>query len=238
PSGLFDTHDRQVRWIQQPHLHKQRGLVPPDVLMRNFPILEFHDNDVWKFDFFPRWRNPWQQVIPLCVVSEAHNEFVHHLVFANGAGDGCHLRIFGDLVYKVLAVKATDFPATEAPRESSDAVHIRLGHHGFHRGVNIKIGKLSRDVSIEERAQIGRFRGVGGGYRHFSLVRIQGFHNSVLLFIYVTFELHSIGWKTRAYDVPDPPNFHAYSFKCCSTTRGGQLLRWIIESRAGKKVAA
>ena len=43
-------------------------------------------------------------------------EFVDDLVFSDGAGDGRHLRIFGDLVYEVLAVKATDFPAAEAPR--------------------------------------------------------------------------------------------------------------------------
>jgi len=31
--------------------------------------------------------------------------------------------------------------------------------------------------------------------------------------------LHSIGWKTMACDVPDPPNFHAYSFKVLATDR-------------------
>src|SRR5215471_5025752 len=133
--------------------------------MRDFSILEFHYHDVRQIDFLSSWRDPWQEVIPLCVVSEAHNEFVDDLVFSDGAGDGRHLRIFGDLVYEVLAVKATDFPAAGAPRQSSDAVYIRLGHHGFHRGVNIKIGKLSRDVSVEERAEIGiRVRGKHGPF--------------------------------------------------------------------------
>jgi hypothetical protein len=88
-------------------------------------------------------------------VSETHNQFVHDLVFADGAGYGRHLRIFGDLVYEVLCVKATDFPTANATRQGSDAVDIRLGHHGFHRGINIKIGKFSRNVPVEERTEIG-----------------------------------------------------------------------------------
>ena len=58
--GLFDPDHRQLRWIQQSDLDEQRGLVPPDVLMGNFPVLEFHHHDVRQFDFLPGWRNPWQ----------------------------------------------------------------------------------------------------------------------------------------------------------------------------------
>ena len=113
--GLFDPDDRQACWVQQPDLHEERGLVPPDVLMCNLPVLESHYHDVRKFHFLSSWRDPWQQVIPLCVVSKTHNKFVHYLVFADGAGDGRDLRIFGDLIYEVLAVKTTDFLAAGAP---------------------------------------------------------------------------------------------------------------------------
>ena len=37
-SGLFDPDHRQVRRVQQSDLDEQRSLVPPDVLMRNFPV--------------------------------------------------------------------------------------------------------------------------------------------------------------------------------------------------------
>src|SRR5215471_17501874 len=124
--------------------------------MRDFPILKFHYHDVRKIDLLSSWRDPWQQVIPLCVVSEAHNEFVDDLVFSDGAGDGRHLRIFGDLVYEVLAVETTDSFAPEASRHDGNAVDIGFGDHRFHGGVNIKIGKLTRDVAVEERTQIGR----------------------------------------------------------------------------------
>src|SRR5215471_16751810 len=91
--------------------------------MRNFPVIEFHYHDVRKFHFLPSWRDPRQQVIPLCVVGEAHNELVHDLVFADSAGDGSHLRIFGNLIYEVLAVKAADALAPEASRHDRNAVH-------------------------------------------------------------------------------------------------------------------
>lgn len=44
-------------------------------------------------------------------------------------------------------------------------MYIRLGHHSFHRGADIKIGKLSSDVPVEERAEIGiRVRGRRGTF--------------------------------------------------------------------------
>jgi hypothetical protein len=105
------------------------------VLVRNFPALEFHHYDVRKLDALAGGRDSRQQIIPLCVVSEAHDKFVHHLVFANGAGDGCHLRIFGDLVYEVLTVKAADALGAEAARHARNAVHVGFRDHGFHGAV-------------------------------------------------------------------------------------------------------
>jgi len=48
-SGLLDARHRQLRRIQQSDLYEQRGLVPPGVLVRNFPVLEFHHHHVRKF---------------------------------------------------------------------------------------------------------------------------------------------------------------------------------------------
>jgi hypothetical protein len=46
-------------------------------------------------------------------VREAQNKFIHYLVFADRAGNRCHLRIFGDLVYEVLPVKLADSLAAD-----------------------------------------------------------------------------------------------------------------------------
>ena len=72
--GLLNARYRQVRRIEESHLHEKRRLIPIDVLVRDFFVLEFHHHDVRKFDFLPSWQDPWQQVVPLLVVSEAHNE--------------------------------------------------------------------------------------------------------------------------------------------------------------------
>src|SRR5262249_57527567 len=40
--GLFDAGHREVRRIKQSHLHEQCSLVPPHVLIRDFPVLAFH----------------------------------------------------------------------------------------------------------------------------------------------------------------------------------------------------
>src|SRR5260370_34406748 len=109
-----------------------------------------------KFHSLAGGRDSWQQVIPLCVVSEAQNEFVYDLIFPDGTGDGRHRRIFGNLVYEVLAVKAADTLPTEPAGHGRDAVHVRFGNHCFHGALNIKIGKLSGDMLVEERAEIGR----------------------------------------------------------------------------------
>ena len=37
-SGLLNAHHRQFRRVEQSHLHQQRGLVPPDVLVRDFSV--------------------------------------------------------------------------------------------------------------------------------------------------------------------------------------------------------
>src|SRR5215831_14708484 len=95
--------------------------------MHDFAVLESHYHDVREFDFLPSWRDPRQQVIPLCVVSEAHNEFVYDLVLADGPGNGRHLRVFGDLVYEVLAVKAADALTPEASCHDRNAVDIGFG---------------------------------------------------------------------------------------------------------------
>src|SRR5262249_54287103 len=80
-----------------------------------------------------------------------HNQFIHYLIFADGAGNRRHCRIFGDLVYKMLAVEAANFPATRTTRHDGNAVHIRLSHHGFHGPLDVAIGKLSQYVRIEKR---------------------------------------------------------------------------------------
>jgi len=61
--GLFDASHRQLGWIKQSHLHKQRALVPPDVLVCDFRVLEFHHDDVWDFHIFAGGRHPRQQII-------------------------------------------------------------------------------------------------------------------------------------------------------------------------------
>ena len=113
-----------------------------------------------KFHSLAGGRDSREQVVPLCVVSEAQYEFVHYLVFADGARDGRHLRIFGDLVYEVLTVKAADSFAPETSRHDRNAVHIGFGDHCFHRGVNVKIGRLSCDVPVAERTEIGKLMGL------------------------------------------------------------------------------
>src|SRR5262249_27604136 len=122
-----------------------------------------------KFHSLARGRDSRQEVIPLCVVSEAQYEFIHDLVFADGAGDGRHLRILGNLVYEVLAVKAADPLAPEATRHDRNAVHIGFGDHSFHRGVNVKISKFSCDMSVAECTEVGQFSWVRAdiGYFHF-----------------------------------------------------------------------
>src|SRR5215472_13788805 len=78
PSGLLDTHDWQFSRIQESHLYEQRCLVPPDVLVRDFPVFEFHYQHVRKVYSLARGRDSRQQVVPLCVVGEAEYEFVDH----------------------------------------------------------------------------------------------------------------------------------------------------------------
>src|SRR5262245_6039019 len=127
------------------------------MLVRDFRVLEFHHDDVWDFHMFAGGWHSRQQIIPLRVVRKAQNKFVYHLVFADGAGDRCHLRIFGDLVYEVLTVEPADSQAADAARHDWNAVHMRVGHHGFHSGLDVVIGKLSRYVPVEQRTEIEKF---------------------------------------------------------------------------------
>jgi hypothetical protein len=71
-------------------------------------------------------------------------------------------------IYEVLAVEAADTLPAGTARHDRNAVHIRFGDHRFHRGVNIKIRKLSRDVPVEETAGIRKLAFTGGGQRHVS----------------------------------------------------------------------
>src|SRR5258708_1903216 len=89
-----------------------------------------------------RRRDSRQQVIPLGVVSEADDEFVHHLVFADSPRDGRDFRILRDLVYEVLAIEASYSLTAETTRHDGYAVHVRFGDHRFHSGVDVAIGKL------------------------------------------------------------------------------------------------
>jgi hypothetical protein len=54
-------------------LHEERGLIPINVLMRDLAVLEFHHHHVWKFDVLAGGGDSREQVVLLCVVSEAHN---------------------------------------------------------------------------------------------------------------------------------------------------------------------
>src|SRR5215469_335802 len=145
-SGLFNTCDRQFRRIEQPHLDEQRCLVPVNMLVCDFPVLELHNHNVRKFDIFPRRRNSWQQVIPLSVVSETHDQFVHNAVFADCAGNRRDCHVLWNLVYEMLAVKPSHCLAPDPAGHHWNTVHIRLSDHRFHRGVYVLVHELSRDV--------------------------------------------------------------------------------------------
>jgi hypothetical protein len=71
------------------------------VLVRDFSVLEFHDPRA-EVQLSSPWRVSGKQIVQLRIVREAHNEFVHDLVFADSAGDGRNLRISGNLAYEVL----------------------------------------------------------------------------------------------------------------------------------------
>jgi len=58
-------------------------MVPPDVLVRDFPILEFHHHHVRELHALARRRDSREQIIPLRVVREADDQFIHHLIFAD-----------------------------------------------------------------------------------------------------------------------------------------------------------
>ena len=107
PSRLLNTRDRYVGRIQESYLHQQRGLVPINVFVRDFPVFELHHYHVRQLHSLPGRRDSGQQV-PLCVVSEAHDQFIHYLNFADGSRDRRDSGIFRDLVYEVLAVKAAN----------------------------------------------------------------------------------------------------------------------------------
>src|SRR5215813_1059704 len=109
---------------------------------------------MWKFHSSAGGRDSWQQVIPLRIVSETHNQFVHNLVLAHRSGYGRHCGVFWDLVYEMLAIKLADLLPAKAPGHDRHAVHIWFGDHCFHCCINIKIGKLSCNVPVEERTEV------------------------------------------------------------------------------------
>src|SRR5262249_47736991 len=116
-------------------------------------------------------RDSGEQVIPLRVVREAHDQFIHHLVFADGAGDRRYLCIFGDLVYEMFTVELADSFTSDAARHDRNAVHIRFRHHSLHSGVDVVIGKLSRYVPVEQLAEFKKLPSLGaprtwGGQTH------------------------------------------------------------------------
>lgn len=129
------------------------------MFVRHFPVLEFHDHHMRKFHSFARGRDSWQQIIPLCVVSETDDELVDNAVLPHCARDRSDRHVFGNLIYEMLAVKPSHALVPEAARHDCDAVHVRFRNHGFHGGIYILVRELTGDVPVEERSEIGRFCG-------------------------------------------------------------------------------
>jgi hypothetical protein len=63
------------------------------------------------------------------------------------------------LIYKVLTVKAAHSLAAGSACHDWNAVHVRFGNHGCHRGVDIAINKFFGDVRIENCVKTIRFHG-------------------------------------------------------------------------------
>src|SRR5262245_34239114 len=119
------------------------------MLVRDLPVFELHHHDVRNFYMFTCGRNTGQDVIPLCVVREAENEFVHHLILADGARDRRHCCILWNLIYEMLTVEAADSSAAVASGHDRNAMHVRFGDHGFHGGVDVAICELSLYMVVE-----------------------------------------------------------------------------------------
>lgn len=66
-SGLLDSSHWQVGRIEHGQLDEKGCLVPPDVLVSDFSVLEFHDHYVRKFDALAGWRKSWEQDCVSCV---------------------------------------------------------------------------------------------------------------------------------------------------------------------------
>lgn len=81
---------------------------------------------------------------------KAHNQLTNHLIFPNGSGNRRHNRIFGYLIYEVLAVKTPNSLTAKASHHRGHVVHIRLRDNGRHRGIHAAVDKLIRDVLVEQ----------------------------------------------------------------------------------------
>ena len=64
---------------------------------------------------------------PIHAAKSAKPRIIASLHFSTIRADGRHLRIFKDLVYEVLTIKAADSLAPEASRHDSNAVDIGTG---------------------------------------------------------------------------------------------------------------
>src|SRR5438874_13265001 len=77
--------DRQPLWIEQPDLHQHTRLVPIDMLVRDFPVLESHDDRYGHFNRLACGRNAGQQPVDRRRMREADDHLVDDLVVADGA---------------------------------------------------------------------------------------------------------------------------------------------------------
>src|SRR5436190_1497786 len=152
--GLFRPRNRQSARIQQAGLDQDAGLVPVDVLVADFSVLESdHHNDRDRYPA-PRRRNPGEHDVERTVMGEGHHELVDNLVLTDRPRELPRLRVAGPLADEVVAVEVAYAGRSVATRDRGHVVHVgALGHCG-HRRLEIEVLELGPHVGIENRSKV------------------------------------------------------------------------------------
>src|SRR5437667_10223943 len=149
-AGGFDSENRERRVGEESDWFEHGGLVPVDVLMRQFAVPKSHDGHQWYLDMTMRGRDTGQHPGHLLGVCERKNQFIDELVLADGARDGRQCRVGRHVRDKTLRIEFAQRGFPESSGQHGYVIDIRVVDHGGQSGLGVARHEFMARVFLPE----------------------------------------------------------------------------------------
>lgn len=136
----FSAGDGESFGVYEADLGEDAGLVPVDVFVGDFAVVDADNDDDDDFDKFASWLDVGEEPVDDLVVGEGDGEFIDDLLIADRLGKLLHLDIFREeFADKVIGVEGFNAFVSEATHQAGDVEQVGVFRHGGHGGGKVAL---------------------------------------------------------------------------------------------------